>query len=290
MDIRKTKFEVSDGLRRELAVHDKGRVEKKLRKVVTACASAEEYFGDETGPGEELRDLNNFLDSFPPSKILDVGFGPGKSSLLMAARGHSVTSLEPSRDACALLAGLAEHFGKSVKIYEGTAESAGQVQERDFDLVVYCASLHHCDEPALALSAAYSLLRPGGQLLLLNEPTLKPFRTKRWYHRMLETNPARMGHYGGNEHVYYAWEYEKMLRDAGFAQVRLMRPAVLREPRSAIAAMAARKGRGGYVYSLPRLLLHGSWLTFLGGATKADFAWERIARASLSPTQFLASK
>ena len=38
---------------------------------------------------------------------------------------------------------------------------------------------------------------------------------------MLIENPGRVGHYGGNEHIYRIAEYERMLKVVGFGDVRV---------------------------------------------------------------------
>ena len=55
--------------------------------------------------------------------------------------------------------------------------------------------------------------------MVLVEPTLKPWRSKKWFYHEMEVNPVKMGHYGGNEHIYYSWNYQRMLEKAQFSQI-----------------------------------------------------------------------
>jgi SAM-dependent methyltransferase len=154
-------------------------------------------------------------------RILDVGVGTGCTSFLLASKGHQVSVLEPCHAFCKMIEQASAHYGLEVSVYEGIAEALDQIPPTEpFDLIVFNASLHHCDDPVLALRHCLQLLAPGGSVLLTNEPILQFFRTKRWFYRRLVTHPHAMGHYGGNEHTYRYPEYLKMLRLAGFSQVR----------------------------------------------------------------------
>ena len=88
-----------------------------------------------------------------------------------------------------------------------------------FDEIIFNASLHHCDSPIKALESAYSVLRPGGGLWLVNESFLRPWVSEQMYQNMLISDPVKMGHYGGNEHAYHNYKYERLLEDAGFNTV-----------------------------------------------------------------------
>ena len=119
------------------------------------------------------------------------------------------------------------------------------------------------------------MLADGG-LVILVEPTLKPWRTKAWFLRQLESNPIAMGHYGGNEHIYYNWEYDRMLRRAGFRQIRFSPILAEMDLRSYIVAKAQRKTGSEFTYSL------------IGIAARAAYygALEKVSRMSALHTLF----
>ena len=80
------------------------------------------------------------------------------------------------------------------------------------DLVVLDSAFHHAaNMPALA-RVAHELLRPDGQVLLFREPTLAVLRRTR--------DHGIEDEYGSFEHEATARGYERILRDAGFADVR----------------------------------------------------------------------
>jgi SAM-dependent methyltransferase len=76
------------------------------------------------------------------------------------------------------------------------------------DLVVVDAAFHHAADPVLFARVGFDLLRPGGTLLLLREPTLAFARRTRDHG--IEAN------YGDFEHEYTRNEYVAFLTAAGF--------------------------------------------------------------------------
>lgn len=150
-------------------------------------------------------------------KILDIGFGRGETSLYLASQGHQVHSIEPSPLNCQLLQATAKKFGleKNIKIYQTPAEHLDQIEEAFFGLCLFNSSLHHCDDPARVLKICKNKLVKNGRVIAINEPILKFYQTKRWFYKTLIENPVKLGHYGGNEHIYYHHEYKKFLEGAG---------------------------------------------------------------------------
>jgi SAM-dependent methyltransferase len=213
MAIPKLKFQLSPALTKELAFFaetDDGR------KIYSGMSTREEVISwIETNP--DYVDLTGFPERFPTGSLLDIGAGWGLTSAYLAIKSYTVTCLDPSLKSCQ---GMEEFFrGLSLNnsIYCGTAEALAQIPGV-FDYVVFWSSLHHCDDPLLALSNAYDKLRPGGWVVLY-EPVLRFYRSKKWFYRMMEKNPRKVGHYGGNEHIYRYGEYLDLLTRAGFKRI-----------------------------------------------------------------------
>lgn len=95
----------------------------------------------------------------------------------------------------------------------------GQI-EGLFDAIIFNSSFHHCDHVSEVLANVRQKLHEGGSIVLVNEPVLKIYRTKSWFYRTLKENPEKVGHYGGNEHIYRYGEYVDFLQKAGFNKVR----------------------------------------------------------------------
>jgi SAM-dependent methyltransferase len=76
------------------------------------------------------------------------------------------------------------------------------------DVVVVDAAFHHASDPVELARVAFELLRPGGVVLLLREPTLALLRWSR--------DHGLEGQHGDFEHEYIRPEYVRFLREAGF--------------------------------------------------------------------------
>jgi SAM-dependent methyltransferase len=76
------------------------------------------------------------------------------------------------------------------------------------DLVVVDAAFHHASDPVRFAEVAFDLLRPGGTVLLLREPTLALLRRTR--------DHGIEGRHGDFEHEYRRAAYVEFLRAAGF--------------------------------------------------------------------------
>ncbi len=207
--------DVSDGLRRENAAHAEGVSEATLRAIYArekADKPLERFL--QTAEGMQVAETMNQLR--PESLILDIGPGEGNTSLLLAKAGHRVVVAEPALCLCQIIEKRAEVHQLALTIYNVNAESLDRLPVRSFNACVFHASLHHCDDPVRALTNCYDLLQEGGKAFLLNEPILQFYKSKQAFYRLLEEKPEELGHYGGNEHIYYFSEYLSMLCEAGF--------------------------------------------------------------------------
>lgn len=114
---------------------------------------------DFVGPRHRLREsllLRLLLSDRPGRELLNVGAGQGTFSQLLEARGFAVTSVDPSREAVALL-------GSRVR-GEVLAASAGELPFADasFDGAVLGEVLEHIDDDLGALREVARVVRPGG--------------------------------------------------------------------------------------------------------------------------------
>jgi 2-polyprenyl-3-methyl-5-hydroxy-6-metoxy-1,4-benzoquinol methylase len=240
-------FEMSAGLARELDIRSARKDE--LLQYLGSSANLESWTvgSNKNLVVEQTRRIAHFLP--PKASVLDVGFGVGFSSLELGRLGFSVTGVEPSAVNIEIASRAAEKFAIKFRGVHSTAEEMKNSLSRSFDAVYFNSSLHHCDDPQAALQNAYDLLRENGVVILV-EPTLKPWRTKAWFFRQLETNPIRLGHYGGNEHIYYNWEYDRMLRRAGFKRITYSSILSVMDLRSQIVTKVQWKTGGEFTHGL----------------------------------------
>jgi ubiquinone/menaquinone biosynthesis C-methylase UbiE len=86
------------------------------------------------------------------------------------------------------------------------------IADASVDYVFCCEVLHHNDRAGLTrtLEELHRVLRPGGKLLVINEPLRFPLRPKR-------DHAHDVAEYEGYEHVYFFAQYLRAVRSAGFA-------------------------------------------------------------------------
>jgi ubiquinone/menaquinone biosynthesis C-methylase UbiE len=205
--------------------------------------------------GKEFARATRTINDGPPLSILDIGAGRGETSLYLANHGHRVTPVEPSYEFCEVIDHIGRRFGKDLTIYNSSAEHL-DIPGEQFDVIVFNVSLHHCDDPALSLINAYRLLRPGGQLLLVNEPMLPFFKSHARMQRELAAAPDEFGHYGGNEHSYHCAEYRAMIRQAGFRNLQSELVARYLSKEVIAQAMQADHRPRGIRRTVKKLYLH----------------------------------
>lgn len=286
--IRKVTKNFSEGVARENLVNDDSA--SRQEAFLESCCTAADYF--EQGVSPAYFDYSNFLARFKGRKlrILDVGVGQGESSVFLATRGHSVVAIEPSLGFCHLIASAAEKFRLDITPIVAVGEEIDRIGETDFDVVAFNSSLHHCDEPLKALSNARQVLKPGGYIFLCSELQLHPWVRKRQWYRRLETNPIVMGHYGGNEHAYYSWEYLGMLRRAGFAGIEMEPLALTLDPLRHIEIGLAARVQGKRVWSEWKALSRSIWYIALARLIRFKPLFKLLCRISIIPAQFRAIK
>jgi SAM-dependent methyltransferase len=156
----------------------------------------------------------------PGATLLDVGANTCWASNIFAERGLRVTALDIS---AIELQGLrtADWWFDAKGVYFDRVLSVmfdPALASETFDYVFCCEVLHHNHEENLrrTLRELHRVLKPGGKLIVVNEPLRFPTNRKR-------DHAAEVAEYEGHEHVYYLHEYLLAARRAGF-RVRIMRP------------------------------------------------------------------
>jgi S-adenosylmethionine-dependent methyltransferase len=103
-----------------------------------------------------------------PLDVVDIGGGTGGSAVRAAALGHRVTVVDPSPDALAALARRAREAGVDVVGRQGDlSDLLDHVGTDGADVVLCHGVLEVVADPAAALAAIRTVLRPGGHLSLL---------------------------------------------------------------------------------------------------------------------------
>lgn len=187
-------------------------------------------FGRHYIPGRSWKGLGEtLLKLLPPLVIADLGAGEGTLSQLLAQRAKKVIAVDNSEKMVAYGAELAQRHGfKNLEYRLGDLENP-PIEPRSVDLVFLSQALHHAQHPAQALQAAFSLLKPGGRIVILD--LLK--------HQFEKARELYADVWLG----FSESELHEMLEKAGFVKVETS--IVHREPQSphfqTVLAMAERQ-------------------------------------------------
>ncbi len=121
------------------------------------------------GPGRSWQTFGHLLlRIIPPLTVADLGSGEGLLSELLARRCHKVIAVDNSEKMVAFGAKKAKQNGlKNLEFRLGDLE-APPIEANSVDLVILSQALHHAAEPATAIASAHKLLRPGGQIVILD--------------------------------------------------------------------------------------------------------------------------
>lgn len=143
--------------------------------------------------------------------VLELGGGYGFLSAYIKKRFPDVrmTFSDVSREAVEKSCQYEEFFGCKVDEKWVTGAEDTPFDEGCFDVVVFFASFHHTQEPARALGEAARIVKPGGKLYLLFEPSC-PRYLQPLYDFHVRRDEVK-------ERYYSVGEYRKMLKAAGFA-------------------------------------------------------------------------
>lgn len=114
----------------------------------------------------------------PAITIADLGAGEGLVSQLLARRAKQVWCIDNSERMVEVGTELARKNGLANLAYKHGDIEAVPLPDRSVDLAILSQALHHAQHPQVAVEEAYRILKPGGQVLILdlNEHTFEKAR------------------------------------------------------------------------------------------------------------------
>jgi SAM-dependent methyltransferase len=146
------------------------RILQKRRRI------SEQYFnliagrlGKNHCPGRSWEAIGHLaLRLTPAIDIADLGAGEGLISQLLAHRARQVWCIDNSPRMVEVGSGLAHKNGLANLTYKlGDIEQV-PLPDSSVDLAILSQALHHAQHPQQAVNEAHRILRPGGQLLILD--------------------------------------------------------------------------------------------------------------------------
>lgn len=145
-------------------------------------------------------------------RVLDLGCGPGWSSIFLAGRGCQVVASDVSADMLEIARENALRHGFSIDFRQGDMQSAElPVEESAFDSVLVMDALHHCPDEKAVLLNCFRALRPGGCVVLV-EPD--------WFHQYSPSSANDRKLFGTTERGLSSHLLRKSLRATGFGNIR----------------------------------------------------------------------
>lgn len=128
-----------------------------------------------------LTKINLLKDS--QLQVLDLATGTGEVAILLAELDHveKITAIDPVAEMLQLAQAKANQriCGKKIFFFPAVAEECGMANN-SFDLITIAFGIRNFKRPTSALAECARLLRPGGQLLILEFTT-----PQLWWWRML---------------------------------------------------------------------------------------------------------
>ena len=160
---------------REMPEHDGDQINLK-RILARRREQAQVYFNQVAGrfdrvygPGRSWQAFGHLLlRILPPLVVADLGSGEGLLSELLARRCKRVIAVDNSEKIVAFGAAKARKNGlKNLEFKLGDLQNP-PIEPESVDLAILSQALHHAEEPGKAIRGALRILKPGGQILILD--------------------------------------------------------------------------------------------------------------------------
>ena len=182
------------------------------------------------GPGRSWQALGQLLlEILPPLVVADLGAGEGLVSELLARRCKKVIAVDNSEKIVEFGAAKAKKNGlRNLEFRLGDLQDP-PVESNSVDLVVLSQALHHAAEPVKAITAAHRILKPGGQVVILDLLRHKFEKARELY--------------GDRWLGFPESDLQRWLENAGFKEVQIRTVAREEQPPHFTTIMAdGRKG------------------------------------------------
>jgi len=159
----------------QLPEHDSDQLNLK-RIVARRSQEAQLYFNQVAGrfdrsygPGRSWQAFGQLLlRMLPPLVVADLGAGEGLLSELLARRSKKVIAVDNSEKMVAYGANKArKNKIKNLEFRLGDLDSP-PIEPCSVDVVILSQALHHAANPQHCIARAYEILRPGGQIMILD--------------------------------------------------------------------------------------------------------------------------
>ena len=159
----------------ELPDHEGDKI--NLKRILARRQQREEVFFNQVagrfdrvyGPGRSWQAFGHLLlRVLPPLVVADLGAGEGLLSELLARRCKKVIAVDNSEKMVAFGAAKARKNNlKNLEFRHGDLQTP-PIDPGTIDLVILSQALHHAEDPRKAVLSTHTILKPGGQLIILD--------------------------------------------------------------------------------------------------------------------------
>jgi ArsR family transcriptional regulator len=126
-------------------------------------------FGRSYCPGRTWKGVSHLLMTLVgPIVVADLGAGEGTLSQMLAQHARQVIAIDNSEKMVEFGASLAREHGFANLDYRLGDIEDPPIAPGTVDLALFSQALHHANNPARALTAAFHLLKPGGRVAVLD--------------------------------------------------------------------------------------------------------------------------
>ncbi len=121
------------------------------------------------GPGRSWQAFGHMLlQILPPLVVADLGSGEGLLSELLARRCKKVIAVDNSEKIVAFGAAKAKkNHLKNLEFRRGDLQNP-PIDPASVDLVILSQALHHAEDPEKTIASAHGILKPGGNIMILD--------------------------------------------------------------------------------------------------------------------------
>src|SRR5437867_4357449 len=160
---------------KELAEHGSDQINLK-RVINRRREQAQVYFNQIAGrfdrvygPGRSWQAFGHLLlRILPPLVVADLGSGEGLLSELLARRCKRVVAVDNSEKIVAFGAAKARKNNlKNLEFRLGDLENP-RIEPSSVDLAILSQALHHAEQPGQAIASVHKMVKPGGQIMILD--------------------------------------------------------------------------------------------------------------------------
>ena len=120
----------------------------------------------------EFKTLIEFMGDISGKRILDLGCGIGRNGIQLASYADEVVGYDLSSVAVDRANNTAQQLG--ITNFVACVNNFSNPAHNDFDIVLCVNMLHHADSPQHVLNTIYKVLRPGGQLIIMENNPMNP--------------------------------------------------------------------------------------------------------------------